>query len=105
MFELVACPICGGSSCQDSDSSEPCVACRGQGVITDGGPPPAPAGDERGYLARKPCGCFVRWMSYGLSGPFATEALNEWRAKGWEVHDGLRSQLTPACTHPPGGRT
>lgn len=35
----ITCPFCGGSCCADSDSSQPCVACNGQGVVVDSGPP------------------------------------------------------------------
>jgi hypothetical protein len=101
---LIACPLCGGSGSQE-DSSERCVACRGQGRIEDEGPPPAPAGDQRGYLAKKPCGCAIEWIGYGASGPWVREKLDEWRAKGWQVHDGLQSELVTSCSHPPGGRT
>lgn len=77
------------------------MACSGAGVIGDSGPAPAPPGDERGYLARKPCGCAVRWISYSISGEFVTASLAEWRTRGWTVEDGLQSEIAKDanCTH------
>ena len=46
MSETMTCPFCGGSGGAD-ESSLPCSACNGQGVIVVGPPPPA-AGVEPG---------------------------------------------------------
>lgn len=41
MSESITCPFCGGTG-GAPDSSTPCVACNGQGVIVDSGPPVDP---------------------------------------------------------------